>query len=147
MHCSTSKYNTHCKMTYVQTCSLTMTRLLQVEYLLMISPSFFYFPHVSTILVSMPKVTPPYTSMSGKKGDSFQGQGFILEFLPMVSFFEPYFYHGLEIWVAYVTMIIWFHSSISLLHIQYEEYVHLPYMYTQHFLAFFHLFINKTIAS
>ena len=48
----------------------------------------------------------------------------MLEFLPMVKNFKSYFYHGLETWVMSVTMLNWFHSSISLLHIQYEEYVH-----------------------
>ena len=141
MHCSTSNYNTHCKMTYV--CSnlffdhdqVTPSRIL----FLAISPGFSYFPHVSTILVSMLKVTSPYTCMNGKKGGSFQGQGFILEFLPIVSFSKPYFYHGLETWVTSATIINWFHLSISLLHIQYgSEYVHLPYMYTQDFLVSCH---------
>ena len=72
MHCSTLNYNTHCKMTYG--CSnlflgndwVTPSRIL----LLVISPSFSHFPHVSTILVSMHKFTPPHPCMNGKKGSS-----------------------------------------------------------------------------
>jgi hypothetical protein len=69
MHCSISKYNTHCIMTYG--CSnlflshywVTPSRIL----LLAISPSFPHLPHISTTPVSTHKATPPYVCMNGKE--------------------------------------------------------------------------------
>ena len=69
MHTSSLKCNTHCKLT--NGCSnlflshdwVTPSRIL----LLVISPNFLHLPHISTSLVSTPKVTPPCVCMNDKK--------------------------------------------------------------------------------
>ena len=130
MHCSISNLNTQCKMTYG--CSYILLSHDRVTpsriFLLMISPSFRHFPHVYVTPVSIHKVTPPYACVNGKK-NSFQGQGFILEFLPMVSSSKPYIYHGLETCVTAVTMVTLLHSSTSLLYFQHGKHDHIPCMY------------------
>jgi hypothetical protein len=65
----------------------------------------------------------------------------------MVSFSKPYFYHRLETWVMYVTMVNWFHSSISfVIYPVWRICSSAIYVYIV-FLASCHPFINMITAS
>ena len=83
--------------------------------------------------MSIHKLTTPLTCMNGEKTGSFKGYGFISEFLLMARFCKPSFYHGLETWATYVTMIIFLYSSTSLLHSFHGKYDFFPCMKTYNF--------------
>jgi hypothetical protein len=58
---------------------------------LVISPNFSYFPHVSTIPMSMLKVTSPYTCVNGKKNRLFLGLGVYIGVLTYGKFLQTLF--------------------------------------------------------